>query len=494
MRKSSIFRMGMATTLLFLAISCTSQDGVDDEESLEAAEQSVDNFGDGTEAVAEGAEGAEGAGGAESADGGDKAVAQGAEAAGGAAGAEEDLLGGDAKQGDDLAATSVDTGAAPVDVNESLLPESSTTPANPGATASTDAGVEDLLAGTDAGLSDPALGASNPAPPSDGAGTLAAGDTSGSGAGDAGAAFSGMTETTPTAPTGGANWEPPTGGAFAATTEKKTHAAYGGARVPKVATQPIQRGSALLNRYYFARSGDNAEKVSELIYGDASRAKDLSKWNRGKWKPGKLLYYSSPSQPDDAQMISLYEERGLTPETYKVAKGDWISRIASKRLGSPESWKEIAVVNGLSSADAIARGQDLKIYSDLGSATSVATTEAPKEPVVAQNAQPTIPPVEAPVPPPTVQAPPTPSLNGGLNSPPTATMPDPLAPNAMNDTSRKRNRSPGLDLNKILQQNAFFIVVGLVISALLIALLAANKRRRGRDDFDEGFAAVRKRK
>jgi hypothetical protein len=63
---------------------------------------------------------------------------------------------------------------------------------------------------------------------------------------------------------------------------------------------------------------------------------------------------------------------------------------------------------------------------------------------------------------------------------------------------KKRSRPDGINVARLVQQNAFFIVMGLGIAALLLALLAINKRKRARaDDFNEdgfGATAVKKRR
>lgn len=267
----------------------------------------------------------------------------------------------------------------------------------------------------------------------------------------------------------------------------------GRSSAPVIPAEAVQRGGKLLNRYYFVRKGQNAGAVSRLLYGTPARAKELSRWNRGAFAPGKLVLYSSPRDASDRQMRSYYEENGAQPEQYVVRKGDWLSRIAEKKLGSVRSWKEIAATNGLASPDAIETGQRLNLY---GGAEGGAFAEPP---VVAQNEapQPRRPREEPPPvqPPPRLETPPTqlgePPVLQAEGQPQDGTPPPPMdeAP------KKKKKASGGFDLGRIIEQNLFFIVVGAGISALLLALLAVSKKRKERQaslaEDDEGFASGR---
>ena len=164
---------------------------------------------------------------------------------------------------------------------------------------------------------------------------------------------------------------PDTNGLNAATSNAATPAPSGKSfsgksRSPKMPTQALHRHNATLNRYYFVRAGDTPQTVSQLIYGTPDKADNLTAWNKGNWKPGKALFYTSAQQADDDTMRSFYQEAGLTPEEYSVQKGDWLSRVAAAKLGDAGSWKEIAVVNGLESPDAVEPGQKIALYTDLG--------------------------------------------------------------------------------------------------------------------------------
>lgn len=249
--------------------------------------------------------------------------------------------------------------------------------------------------------------------------------------------------------------------------------------IPKFA---VKRKGKSLNRFYFVRRGDTANSVSQLIYGNAGQAKNLKKWNPG-WSVGKLVYYSSPIDPNDKSMQSFYQEKQVTPDEYTIQRGDWLSKVAKNKLGNSSSWKEIAVVNGLKRPDAIEVGQKIAIYpKDLTAAMGTAVAQAEQEPQQAANSpvgrqatepepvQP--PPTEAAVEPPVVA------------EPPTQAPPQP-------ESAKVSKESSDFDLAKLVEQNMFFGVIAVAVLLLGAAFMMAKKRKVAKesaDDFgDEGF-------
>ncbi len=272
--------------------------------------------------------------------------------------------------------------------------------------------------------------------------------------------------------------------------EKAPAPAYAGAVVPQIPDRAVTRKGKSLNRFYFLRQGDTSTSVSELIYGDASYASDLKKWNKGRWTPGKVIYYASPTQPDDAQMISLYDDRSLSADQYTVGKGESMSGIAKKMLGSLSSWKELAVVNGLSSPDTLRRGQTIKYYSNLGSpqasAPVMASTPEPVQP----------PPQQIPTTPEPIQPPQDQVAQAPIDMAPPVTQ-DPIAEEL--SRPKKKAKKEGLNLAKIAQNNMFAVGMGLGIALLLLSLTMINKRKKGSggsiEEFNEdAFAAPGKKK
>lgn len=253
------------------------------------------------------------------------------------------------------------------------------------------------------------------------------------------------------------------------------------ARTPRIPGRAVKRKGTLLNRFYFVRAGDKATKVSELLYGSGDRAGSLMRWNGqdSKWTPGDILYYASATDAADTQMKSFYQERSVTPEEVTVQPGQWLSQIAKAQLGHPGSWKEIAVVNGLASPDAIEKGQKLAVYpvnlsgfSEVAQGGSAGTTET------ASAVPEATPPV---VEPPSQVAPP----------------PPPVEDVAEASKQAKRNQAKGgLDVAKLLEQNLFAVVVGSALVLLLVALMAVNKRKKKSSDelADDGFSAKARRK
>jgi len=250
------------------------------------------------------------------------------------------------------------------------------------------------------------------------------------------------------------------------------------ASVPTIPEKSFEKLGYNLNRFYFLRNGDTRESVSELIYGNQKNAGELGRVNKGRpWKAGTLIYYVSPIEPKDRAMHSFYQERNVPPSDVTVGRGDWLSSIAKAKLGSPDSWKEIAVVNGLDSPDSISVGKRLAVYpKDLRpySNEALAQAQKSKEQEVAESAPPPPPkPVEAvaPPPPPAPVAPPPPP------APPVTAKKDSSKPDALN-------------IGKLIEQNLFAVAVGGVILLLGIALMALNKKKSRRDDFGEdGFSA-----
>ena len=258
----------------------------------------------------------------------------------------------------------------------------------------------------------------------------------------------------------------------AGTPQGARHASGGGAaKAPTIPGKAFQTNGALLNRFYFARQGDNAKKVSQLLYGDATHAKALTQWNKGGFGAGKLVFYSSPVNPADEKMQSFYQERQIPFDTYTVGPKESLGSIAKKKLGANASWKEIAVLNGLEKYNSATTGQKLEINpKDLAAAAA----SAPK-----QN-------VPTPVPQPTQVAQATPAPNVG-EPPPLVDAPKPAHNNPA------PSASADMDYGNLLTQNLFPIVVGAAVLVFLVLLIAIGKRKKKTplsDDFPEdGFSA-----
>lgn len=146
----------------------------------------------------------------------------------------------------------------------------------------------------------------------------------------------------------------------------------------KVKEAAFMKNGALLNRVYIARQKDTAKSISQKLYG-ADRTKELKSWNssmaRGV-KVGDKIYYASPSNPNDSQMLTYYEDIGVPSTTYTSQPGDNIRRVSKELLGSSESWKEVWSTNPqVESKGDIPAGLTLRYWPtgvDAGVATPIA--------------------------------------------------------------------------------------------------------------------------
>lgn len=207
------------------------------------------------------------------------------------------------------------------------------------------------------------------------------------------------------------------------------------APLKKMKTAAFDAGGTNLNRCYVARPGDTKQGVAEKLYGDKKRAKDLSKWNgflsRGV-KTGDKIYYSSPTNPTDTNMMTYYEDIGVPSQNYATRDGDNIREVAKTLLGDKESWKEIWVTNqDIESKGDLASGLNVRYWPE-GSAPApilAGTDPAPPQdpsvmdPLAAQQPPPTGNPDPLAIPPADPLSP------GGLapNDPVALNPPDPVA-------------------------------------------------------------------
>jgi hypothetical protein len=273
--------------------------------------------------------------------------------------------------------------------------------------------------------------------------------------------------------------------------------------VPTIPSAPVKRKGTTLNRYYFVRKGDTEASVSELIYGSTENSKQLKKWNKGKFRTGKMIYYSSPTDPGDTAMKSLYEERQLQPKEITVGAKDTLKKIASKELGSRASWTEVAVTNGIQSVDGVSEGMRVNVYPDLKGAPAMAEAQDPRgkpmdkaaEAAAAANpyAQNLPPGVNSPMPTPGMDQQ-NPALAGqpGMNpADPNAAAPAPEPP------KKPKKAKEGMDFGKIVAQNSGFLLLLAGLTGVGGGLIVLNRRKKAqRDDFNEdGFSpAAKKRK
>lgn len=269
------------------------------------------------------------------------------------------------------------------------------------------------------------------------------------------------------------------------------------ARSPKVPKSSFMKKGTRLNRFYFVRKGDSSKKLSKLFYGDTSHSKKLRSWNGAGWLPGNMVFYSSPQDPSDTRMISYYQENQVAAEEYKARKGDSLSSIARKKLGHTRSWKEIAVVNGIVSPNALEAGQVLALYPrdfSLQGNPVVARVDKPAEPAFAPPEQqmPELQELE-PEQPGQAQAPAQPEEALALQQPeiqpPVAEAPrQELAPQPQFQEPEAPFREQAevgpvssvseLNWDQLVEQNFVAILIGAALIILLLALSARKKRKK----------------
>lgn len=277
----------------------------------------------------------------------------------------------------------------------------------------------------------------------------------------------------------------PVGGAKTSFGGEKTSHFSGTSHVPKIPSNAVTRKGTKLNRFYFVRQGDTAGSVSNLIYGSEDHAAKLTQWNGKGWKAGKLLYYQSPVDATERKMRSFYQEKNVQPEEYTIERGDWLSKVAQKKLGSSGSWKEIAVVNGMATPDALEVGHKIAIYpKDLSGYSGNRVAEEPKEepkaeqpPQVVHNNQPQQP-QQVPQ-----QAQPVDPNQDMMNQvppqQPQAEQPKPVV-----------QKNPPLDISKIIDQNTIgAIAIGGILFLSALYLMRRKKTAKPLDEFaDDNFA------
>lgn len=270
----------------------------------------------------------------------------------------------------------------------------------------------------------------------------------------------------------------------------------------KAETTPFHRGGQLLNAIYVSRPGDSFKSMASMIYGDASRAKDIKAANAwvNNLVPGTKIYYNSPQRPtDDTKILTYYEDAGMAPEIYAAQPGENLKTVSKNLLGYDGAWKEVWALNSIDTKGDITEPTQLRYWKGGGAMTpppvhqetAQATPPPMEEPMVtpppaelpppteapqdmAMNDMPPPPPTEEMAPPPPADLPPPPPPVEALNPPPP---PPPVAQNAPEMMEGGESTNPfGLD------NDTFMMLGGIGIVTLgLAALIIVRKRRQQRD-------------
>lgn len=273
----------------------------------------------------------------------------------------------------------------------------------------------------------------------------------------------------------------------------------------KVKDAPFNQGKQLLNAVYVARPDDSYKKIATMIYGDASKQKDLKKANPTikKPRPGDKIYYNSPVRPtDDTKLLTYYEDAGMMPEVYVAKEGDNLRDVAKGLLGYDNAWKEIWVTNAVDSKDTLAAGTELRYWKSAPVAAPPPVTEAPRTEVAANELPPPTmdqPPMpELPPPPAEMAPPPPPPADVAMNElppppppaemapppPPAPDLPPPPPAEAMNPPPPPpvaKKTAPAMTEGGMDQDMMMSLAGAGIIAAGLAAIIIIRKRRQNRD-------------
>lgn len=134
---------------------------------------------------------------------------------------------------------------------------------------------------------------------------------------------------------------------------------------PSVKQTPFESEGFWLNAYYFVREkGETWAGLSEKLYGRSDRTELLRKWNNSqRLRVGDLVYYNSPSRPDDSGQMKVFaEDFGAKLEEHVVTKDESLSKIGHMSYGDFRTWKEIAALNpNIANPDVIEVGQKIRL-------------------------------------------------------------------------------------------------------------------------------------
>lgn len=248
---------------------------------------------------------------------------------------------------------------------------------------------------------------------------------------------------------------------------------------------PFRRSGILLNAVYLARPGDSYSKISEKIYGDGSKSKELRKIN--PWvkspKPGDKIYYSSPQRPgDESRIANYYEDKNIQPSIYIAKDGDNLREVSKALLGYPQAWKEIWSTNSVDSKSELAAGTELKYWP----------TDAAPSMNLAENTPP--PPMQEQFPPPPMpeQLPP-PMMAGTMEPPPPAAdLPPPpppmeMAPPPPPPPPVAKKLPPPPAPTGLLEGDTAMLAGGAVAAVAALGALIMIRRRRAAKEMQAAF-------
>lgn len=118
---------------------------------------------------------------------------------------------------------------------------------------------------------------------------------------------------------------------------------------------------------YVVRKGDTLSKIADRTLGSPGRWKELAALNRdrvgadGSVREGVTLRVPAGATVRPAVTPATTPTRPPAPRTYAVRKGDTLSQIAQRELGTIRRQAEILKLNGIDDADEIYAGLVLRL-------------------------------------------------------------------------------------------------------------------------------------
>lgn len=285
------------------------------------------------------------------------------------------------------------------------------------------------------------------------------------------------------------------------------------ASLKKIETAPFPRDGTLMNAVYVVRPKDDYSKISKLIYGKSNQASKLKKFNPAVKtpRPGDKIYYNSPNRPtDDTKLLTYYEDAGMAPEVYIAQEGDDLKKVSKKLLGYDKAWKEIWATNiPIESQGALTAGTELRYWKSAPPPVAPPVEAAPPAPTPdmaintpppVESAQP-MPEIPPPPPAPTEMAPPAPPVAQNdlpppppaeMAPPPTAEVPPPPPAEAVNPPPPpapvvKKNPTQHADAVEGLDNDMVMTLAGAGILIAGLALVLMIRRRRQNRDMANAF-------
>lgn len=122
---------------------------------------------------------------------------------------------------------------------------------------------------------------------------------------------------------------------------------------PKPNLGPSQQTENISSEKYRVKEGDTLFSVAEKFYQDGYKYQEIAKSNN----------LENPDLLEVGQTLEIpkLSSETITGDTYTVAEGDWLSKIAGRAYGDIYAYKKIVEANNIENPDLIFPGQIIKI-------------------------------------------------------------------------------------------------------------------------------------